>query len=222
MNISLYNNTGVKVFANVNGIEYVINPESTLVARCNDGTPVTITLSRKQKSFALLNLFDLDNGVVWDWFESVSFLVLNPTYILNMNGSDNQYFRICSETFNCDKYYQYDRLYIDDPIIKNDCTYEITRQKKIKKRVKLFNVYTPFIAIALLCITFAFVFEFENIKAGTFLSESGFVEEFLIGMLIGLVGVCGRLKIKRRYKKVTDEEYIQECFRGYIEEYKEQ
>ena len=221
MELSLYNDTAVKVFANVNGIEYIIKPQSTAVARCASGTSVTITLSRKLKSFALLNLFDFDNGIDWDWFESTSFLVLNPIYVLNTNGSDSQYFRICSETFNCDKYYQYDRLYIDDPIIKNDCTYEITRQKKIKKRVKLFNIYTPLVAIALLCIAFAFIFEFEQIKAGTFLSNSDFIEEFMMGMLIGLVGFFGKIRVLRRYKKVTDEEYIQACFRGNIEEIKE-
>lgn len=220
MDISLYNNTGVKVFANVNGIEYIINPECTSVARCNDGTPVTITLSRKQKSFALLNLFDFDNGIDWDWFESTSFLVLNSAYVLNLNGSDNQYFRICSEIFNCDKYYQYDRLYLDDPIIKNNCTYEITRQKKIKKRVKLFNVYTPFIVFALVIGLLTLITEFQHIKTGTFFYESEVLEKIIIGVLIGLVGVCGRLRIKRRYKKVTDEEYIQGCFHGYIEEYK--
>ncbi len=220
MNISLYNNTGVKVFANVNGIEYIIKPECTSVARCNEVTPVTITLSRKQKSFALLNLFDFDNGIDWNWFESTSFLVLDSTYVLKMDGSDNQHFRICSETFNCDKYYQYDRICLDDPIIKNNCTYEITRQKKIKKRVKLFNVYTSFIAFAVLFAILAFAFDFEYIKAGTFFTESDFCEEFLIGMLIGLVGICGRIRIKRRYKKVTDQEYIQGCFKGYIEEYK--
>ncbi len=206
MDFSLYNNTGVKVFATVNGIEYIIKPESTTVARCDSGKPVTITLSRKQKSFALLNLFDFDNGITWDWFESVSFLVLNPTYVLNTNGSDNQYFRICSEIFNCDKYYQYDRLYLDDPIIKNDCTYEITRQKKIKKRVKLFNVYTPFIALAVVFGVLALISDFQYVKSGTFFSESDFVEEFLLGMVIGLVGIFGRLRVLRRYKKVTDEE----------------
>lgn len=218
MDISLYNNTAAKVFATVNGIEYIIKPESTAVARCNPGMPVKITLSRKLKSFAILNLFDFDN--LLDWWESVTMLILNPTYVLNLNGNDNQYFRICSDSFDCDKYYEYDRLYLDDPIIKNDCTYEITRQKKIKKRVKLFNVYTAFIAIALLCIAFAFIFEFEHVKAGTFLSESEFIEEFMIGMLFGLAGIFGKIRVLRRYKKVTDEDYIQACFRGRIEEYK--
>ncbi len=220
MEISLYNNTGVNVYANINGIEYIIKPECTSVARCNEVTPVTITLSRKQKSFALLNLFDFDNGIDWDWFESTSFLVLNSIYVLNINGSDNQYFKISSETFNCDKYYQYDRLYLDDPLIKNDCTYEITRQKQIKKRVKLFNIYTPFIAFAVVFAILTFVFDLKYIKAGTFFTESNIFEELLFGMVISLVGICGRLRIKRRYKKVTDEEYIQACFRGYIEEIK--
>lgn len=218
MEITLYNDTGAKVFATVNGIEYIIKPQSSSVARCVAGMPVEITLSRKLKSFAILNFFDFDN--LLDWWESGTILALNPTYILNINGENNQYFRICSESFNCDKYYEYDRLYLDDPMIKNDCTYEITRQKKIKKRVKLFNVYTAFIAIALLCIAFALIFEFENVKAGTFLSESEFVEEFMIGMLFGLAGVFGKIRVLRRYKKVTDEEFIQGCFRGYIEEYK--
>ena len=218
MEFSLYNDTDVKVYATVNGTEYIIKPQSTSVARCVAGMPVKITLSRKLKSFAILNLFDFDN--LLDWWESGTVLILNPTYILNINGDNNQYFRICSESFNCDKYYEYDRLYLDDPIIKNNCTYEITRQKKIKKRVKLFNVYTAFIAIALLCIAFAFIFEFEYVKAGTFLSESEFVEEFMIGMLFGLAGVFGKIRVLRRYKKVTDEKYIQQCFNGYIEEIK--
>lgn len=220
MEISLYNDTGVKIFANVNGVEYIITPQSTSVAKCVADVPVKITLSRKQKSFALLNLFNFDNGIDWDWFESTSFLVLNSTYVLNVNGNNNQYFKICSETFNCDKYYQYDRVYLDDPIIKNDCTYEITRQKKIKKRVKLFNLYTPFIAIAVVLSILAFAFDLEHIKAGTFFFNSDFYQEFLFGIVIGLVGVCGRIRIKRRYKKVTDKEYIQQCFRGYIEEIK--
>lgn len=220
MEISLYNDTGAKVFATVNGIEYIIKPQSISVARCVAGMPVKITLSRKMKSFAILNLFDIDNGMICGFWESATILILNPTYILNINGDNNQYFRICSDTFSCDKYYDYDRLYLDDPIIKNDCTYEIARQKKIKKRVKLFNVYTTFIVIALLCIAFAFIFEFEHVKAGTFLSESEFVEEFMIGMLFGLAGVFGKIKVLRRYKKVTDEDYIQQCFRGYIEEIK--
>ncbi len=220
MEISLYNDTGVKVFATVNGVDYTIKPECTAVARCTAGMPVKITLSQKLKSLALLNLFDIDNGFTFDWFESVSFLVLNPTYVLNIDGGDNQHFRICKDTFECDKYYQYDRLYLDDPIIKNDCTYEITRKKKIKKRVKLFNVYTAFVAIALVFVAFALIFEREYIKAGTFFTESEFREEFFIGMLIGLVGILGKIRVLRRYKKVTDEEYIQGCFKGYIEEYK--
>ncbi len=218
MEISLYNNTSSKVFANVNGIDYVIEPRRTAVARCVAGMPVNIKLSQKTKSFAILNLFDLDN--IMDWFESVAFLVLNSTYTLNFSSDNNQCFRICNEVFNCDKYYQYDRLYLDDPIIKNDCTYEITRQKKIKKRVKLFNVYTTFVAIALLFFILALCFDMEYIKAGTFFSQSELREEFLFGVGLGLIGLFGKIRVLRRYKKVTDEEYIQGCFRGYIEEYK--
>ncbi len=218
MEFSLYNNTGSKVYANVNGIDYIIEPEKTSVAKCAAGIPVNIKLSRKAKSFAILNLFDLDN--IMDWFESVSFLVLNTTYSLNITSDNNQCFRICNEVFNCDKYYQYDRLYLDDPIIKNDCTYEITRQKKIKKRVKLFNAYTTFVAIALLFFILALSFDMEHIKAGTFFSQSEFREEFLFGMGLGLIGFFGKVRVLRRYKKVTDEDYIQGCFKGNIEECK--
>lgn len=218
MDISLYNNTGAKVFANVNGIEYIINPESTSVARCNDNAPVIITLSQKMKSFSVLNFFSFDN--IMEWWESASVLVLNPTYVLNLNGSDNQQFKISDETFICDKYYQYERLYLDDPIIKNNCTYEITRKRKIKKRVKLFNAYTGFLVIGFLLIALSFILDIDSVKSGTFFAYSDCGDIFLLGVVIGLAGVYGRIRVKRRYKKVTDEEYVQGCFRGYIEENK--
>ncbi len=219
MEISLYNNTASKVFATVNGIKYIIEPGRTSVAKCVAGIPVKIELWQKIKSFAILNLFNVDNMIDWDWFESICMLSLKSTYILNTN-SDNQCFKICKETFNCDKYYQYDRLYLDDPIIKNDCTYEITRQKKIKKRVKLFNIYTLICAVALLYFAVTLFINSAYVKAGAFFTNSAFYDEIVISAVIGLIGAMGKIRVMRRYKKITDENYIRDCFKGYIEESK--
>lgn len=216
MQISLYNDTGVKVFAMVNGIIYTIKPYCTSVARCTAGMPVEIKLSQKLKSFALLNPFSVDAAIDLG-FESCAILILDSTYVLNFDGDNDQYFKISSDKFDCDKYYEYNRMCLDDPIVKNNCTYEITRQKKIKKRVKFFNLYTALIAIAVLGITLSLTFGWESVEAGTFW-DSEYSADLLIWELLGLWGICGRIRVRKRYKKVTDHEYIQACFRGYVEE----
>lgn len=214
MQISLYNDTGVKVFATVNGIQYIIQPQSVSVARCTSGVPVQITLSQKLKSFVLINPFGMN-----DWlftFQSPAYLILDPTYVLHLEG-DEHHFRINSESFDCEKYYSYDRLYIDDPIVKNNCTYEVTRLKKVEKRVKFFNYYTFLVAAAVIFCIMTFV---DVIR----LAVTG-VDEIDLTIILGAVvfgiwGAWGKRRIRNALKKVTDQSYIQACFRGLVEQTK--
>ena len=219
MELTFYNDRLFKVFIEVNGVEYVIKPNDTIVVHCASGVPTVIKLSRKMKSFALLNPFSMERALSMG-FESFTTLILTSTYTLNFTGSDAQYFTIKDDVFNCDKYYQYERLILDDPITKNNCTYEITRKKKIKKRVKLFNAYTVIAILALAFVGSAVIPEWENLKTGV-LNLSELDSNFLIGIALFIWSVLGRIRVLKRYKKVTNNKHIQDCFNGHIEEYVE-
>ncbi len=219
MEISFYNERLFKVFVEVNGVEYVIKPNDTIVVHCASEVPTVIKLSRKMKSFAVLNPFSWDSAFVMG-FESFTTLILTSTYTLNFTGSGAQHFTIKDDRFNCDKYYQYERLILDDPIIKNNCTYEITRKKKIKKRVKLFNAYTIIALLALAFVASAVIPEWENLKTGT-MNFSDLDSDFLEGIVLFIWSLLGKVRVLKRYKKATDIKHIQDCFNGNIEEYKE-
>lgn len=219
MELTFYNDRLFKVFVEVNGVEYVIKPNSAMTVYCASGIPTVIKLSRKMKSFAVLNPFSWDSAFVVG-FESFASLILTSTYTLNFIGSDAQRFTIKDDVFNCDKYYQYERLILDDPAIKNNCTYEITRKKKIKKRVKLFNAYTIIALLALAFVGSAVIPEWENLKTGT-MNLLDLDSNFLIGIVLFIWSLLGRIRILKRFRKVTDTKHIQECFNGNIEEYVE-
>lgn len=219
MELTFYNDRLFKVFVEVNGVEYAIKPSDTIVVHCASGVPTVIKLSRKMKSFAVLNPFSWDSAFVIG-FESFVSLILTSTYTLTFTGNDAQYFAIKDDAFNCDKYYQYERLILDDPAIKNNCTYEITRKKKIKKRVNLFNAYTIIALLALAFVGSAVIPEWENLKTGTMnlLDLDG---NFLIGIVLFIWSLLGKARVLKRYKKAIDIKHIQACFNGNVEEYKE-
>lgn len=219
MEITFYNDRAFKVFVEVNGVEYVIKPNSAMTVCCTSGSPTVIKLSRKMKSFALLNPFSMERALSMG-FESFVSLILISTYTLTFTGTDAQYFAIKDDAFNCNKYYQYERLILDDPAIKNNCTYEITRKKKIKKRVKLFNAYTIIALLALAFVISAVIPEWENLKTGT-MNLSDLDSNFLIGIVLFIWSLLGKARVLKRYKKATDSKHIQNCFNGNIEEYKE-
>ncbi len=215
MEISLYNDSVFKVFATVNGINFIIEPGTTSVARCADGLPVTIHLSRKKKSWTILNLFEWDE--IFDFWESAGLLELEPTYVLNCTDGNNMFFRIVDDTFNCDKYYQYNRLCLDEPLIKNNCTYEIIRQKKLQKRVKMFNVYTAMVAVGILDLIIAYFI--SDATLATFFESRWWQECSLWLMAIMFWGICGKIRVIRRYKKVTNQNFMHDCFNGRVAEY---
>ncbi len=219
MELTFHNDRLFKVFIEVNGVEYVIKPNSTMTVYCASEAPTVIKLSRKMKSFALLNPFSMEHALSMG-FESLVTLILTSTYTLNFTGSDAQYFTIKDDVFNCDKYYQYERLILDDPIIKNNCTYEITRKKKIKKRVKLFNAYTVIAILALAFVASAVIPKWENLKTGT-INLSDLDSNFLIGIALFIWSALGKIRVLKRYKKATNNKHIQDCFNGRIEEYVE-
>ena len=219
MELTFYNDRLFKVFVEVNGVEYVIKPNDTAVVHCAFGVPTVIKLSRKMKSFAILNPFNMDSAFMIG-FESFSSLILTSIYTLNFTGSDARYFTIKDDVFNCDKYYQYERLVLDDPIIKNNCTYEITRKKKIKKRVKLFNAYNIIAVWALAFVASAVIPEWESLRMGTkTLLELD--SNLLIGVALFIWSLLGKARVLKRYKKVTNIKHIQDCFNGHVEEYRE-
>ncbi len=219
MELTFYNDRLFKVFVEVNGVEYAIKPSDTIVVHCASGVPTVIKLSRKMKSFAVLNPFSWDSAFVIG-FESFVSLILTSTYTLTFTGNDAQYFAIKDDAFNCDKYYQYERLILDDPAIKNNCTYEITRKKKIKKRVNLFNAYTIIALLALAFVGSAVIPEWENLKAGA-MNLFDLDSNFLVGIVLFIWSLFGKARVLKRYKKAIDIKHIQDCFNGNVEEYKE-
>lgn len=215
MQLRLFNETCFKIYADVNGVRYKVPSNEFVVIDYMVGLPVRLTLEQRYKSMVLINPFGLHDAF-WDWFrpamESITTLVLKTTYNLSFNQDRPYEFVIRNEDFELDRYTGYERLYIDDPNLKNDCTYEVTRSKKVSKRVKIFNVYTLLLVVgAIFLVSEIIVYNKGEIPVDYWNIFWGFV--------LSITGICGKIKIRRKIKKYSDPQFAKKCFDGAVPEY---
>lgn len=215
MQLRLFNESTFKIYADVNGVRYKIPSREFVVIDYMVGLPVKITLEQRYKSMVIINPFGLHDAF-WDFFspamESITGLVLKTTYNLSFNEDKPYEFVIREEDFELDKYTHYVRLYFDDPLIKNDCTYEVTRSKKAIKKMRFFNVYTLLLVIGIL------FFLVETIAYAKGENPIDYWNVFW-GFVLSITGICGKIKIRRKTKKYSDTQYVKDCFNGVIPEY---
>lgn len=215
MQLRLFNETCFKIYAVINGVRYKIPSQEFVVIDYMVGLPVRLTLEQRYKSMVLINPFGLHDAF-WDWFrpamESITTLVLKTTYKLSFSQDIPYEFIIRNEDFELDRYTDYERLYIDDPKLKNDCTYEVTRSKKVSKRVNFFNVYTLLLALGVIFLVG------ETI---TYAKGENPVDYWNIfwGFVLSITGICGKIKIHRKTKKYLDPQFAKNCFNGIVPKY---
>lgn len=202
MNLRLFNDAGCKILVNVNGTNFMIKRNRFLVVPCPDNHPVTVKLMIKYKSFVLPPIDEIHN-------ESMVILNVNSTYVLHLQGGMEHQFSIKQDTFSADKYIEYNRLYIDDPLLRNNCTFEISNLKKSCRRAKFWNWYTGDLAVGLVMLIFE-LFAPEETWNGCLIIGAGLV----------IWGLIGRIRIRKKMKKVSDLEFVQACFNGFVEESK--
>ena len=215
MQIRLFNETCFKIYADVNGVSYKIPSQEYVIIDYMVGLPVRLTLEQRYKSMVLANPFGLHDAF-WDWFrpamESITGLVLKTTYNLKFSQDKPYEFIIREDIFELDKYTCYERLYIDDTLIKNDCTYEVTRSKKASKRMKFFNVYTLLLVVGVIFL----VSELITYNKGEVPVDYWNV---FWGFVLSITGFCGKIKIRRKTKKYSDPQFAKKCFDGAVPEY---
>lgn len=206
MQLRLFNDAGCKILVNINGINYMIKRNRFLIVQCPDNCPVTVKLMIKFKSFVLPPLDEIfDEATVW--------LNVNSTYILHLQSGMEHQFSIKYDSFSPDEYIEYNRLYIDDPLIKNNCNFEISNLKKSCRRAKLWNWYTLYLIIGIICLL---------LQIGEPVVEDGTWYLGLIVLGVGFLiwGLIGKIRIRKKIKKVTNLEFVKACFNGFVEENK--
>ena len=215
MQLRLFNETCFKIYADVNGVRYKIPSNEFVVIDYMVGLPVRLTLEQRYKSMVLINPFGLHDAF-WDWFrpamESIMTLVLKTTYNLSFSQDIPYEFVIRNEDFELDRYTAYERLYIDDPLIKNDCTYEVTHSKKVLKREKFFNVYTLLVALGVIFL----ISEIITYAKGEIPVDYW---NLFLGFVLSITGICGKIKICRKTKKYLDPQFAKNCFNGIVPKY---
>lgn len=215
MQLRLFNEACFKIYADVNGASYKIPSQEYVIIDYMVGLPIRLTLEQRYKSMVLANPFGLHDAF-WDWFrpamESITGLVLKTTYNLKFSEDKPYEFIIREDVFELDKYTCYERLYIDDPLIKNDCTYEVTRSKKVSKRMKFFNVYTLLLVVgAIFLVSEIIAYNKGEIPVDYWNVFWGFV--------LSITGICGKIKIRRKTKKYSDPQFAKKCFDSAVPEY---
>ena len=206
MELRLFNDAGCKILVDVNGIRYMIKRNRFLEVKCPDNCPVTVKLMIKFKSFILPPMDEVfGEATVW--------LNVNSTYTLYLQGGVEHQFSIRYDNFVPDAYVEYNRLYIDDPLIKNNCCFEISNLKKSCRRAKMWNWYTLYLIIGIVCLL---------LQLGEPVAEDGVLYLGLIVLGFGFLiwGLIGRTRIRKKLKKVTNLEFMKACFNGFIEENK--
>lgn len=201
MQLRLFNDAGCKILVNVNGTNFMIKRNRFLVVPCPDNRPVTVKLMIKYKSFMLPPIDEL-----WGMEASILFNV-NSTYVLHLQGGMEHQFSIKSDMFAADKYIEYNRLYIDDPLLRNNCTFEVSNLKKTCKRAKRYNFYTLYLVLGIVLLAL-----------DLYRPERELVGCFVIGLGLLIWGLIGRIRIRKKIKKVSDLEFVQACFNGFVEE----
>ena len=206
MQLRLFNDAGLKILVNVNGMNYMIKRNRFLVVQCPDNRPVTVKLMIKFKSFVLPPVDEIFN-------EATVWLNVNSTYTLHLQGGMEHQFSIKYDSFSPDEYIEYNRLYIDDPLIKNNCSFEVSNLKKSCRRAKLWNWYTLYLVIATILLT---------LQLGEPIVEDGVLYLGLIVLGSGFLiwGLIGQIRIRKKLKKVTNLEFVRNCFNGIVEENK--
>lgn len=206
MQLRLFNDAGCKILVNINGINYMIKRNRFLVVQSPDNCPVTIKLMIKFKSFVLPPLDEIfDEATVW--------LNVNSTYTLHLQGGMEHQFSIKYDSFSPDEYIEYNRLCIDDPLIKNNCSFEISNLKKSCRRAKLWNWYTLYLIIGIVCLL---------LQLGEPVVEDGvwYLGLIVLGFGFLIWGLIGKIRIRKKIKKVTNLEFVKACFNGFVEENK--
>lgn len=205
MQLRLFNDAGVKILVNVNGTNFMIKRNRFLVVPCPDNRPVTVKLMIKYKSFMLPPLDEL-----WGMEASILFNV-NSIYVLHLQGGMEHQFSIKIDMFSADKYVEYSRLYIDDPLLCNNCTFEISNLKKTCKRAKRYNFYTLYLVLGTILLI---------LQLGEPVVEDGvwYLGLIVLGLGFLIWGLVGRIRIRKKLKKVSDLEFVKACFNGFVEE----
>ena len=206
MQLRLFNDAGCKILVNINGINYMIKRNRFLVVQSSDNCPVTVKLMIKFKSFVLPPLDEIfDEATVW--------LNVNSTYTLHLQGGMEHQFSIKYDSFSPDEYIEYNRLYIDDPLIKNNCSFEISNLKKSCRRAKLWNWYTLYLIIGIV---------FLLLQLGEPIVEDGawYLGLIVLGFGFLIWGLIGKIRIRKKLKKVTNIDFVRDCFNGFVEENK--
>ena len=206
MQLRFFNDAGCKILVNINGINYMIKRNRFLVVQSPDNCPVTVKLMIKFKSFVLPPLDEIfDEATVW--------LNVNSTYTLHLQGGMEHQFSIKYDSFSPDEYIEYNRLYIDDPLIKNNCSFEISNLKKSCRRAKLWNWYTLYLIIGIVCLL---------LQLGEPVVEDGvwYLGLIVLGFGFLIWGLIGKIRIRKKIKRVTNLEFVKACFNGVVEENK--
>lgn len=205
MQLRLFNDTGVKILVNVNGTNFMVKRNRFLVVPCSDNRPVTVKLMIKYKSFILPPLDEFFD------YEATLMFNINSTYVLYLQGGMEHQFSIKCDVFSADKYVLYNRLYIDDPLLRNNCTFEISNLKKSCKRAKWCNFYTLYLIIGAV---------FLLLQLGEPLVEDGvwYLGLIVLGLGFLIWGIIGRIRVRKKIKKVSDLEFVKACFNGLVEE----
>ncbi len=206
MQLRLFNDAGCKILVNVNGTNFIVKRNRFLVVPCSDNRPVTVKLMIKFKSFVLPPLDEVfDEATVW--------LNVNSTYTLHLQGGMEHQFSIKYDSFSPDEYIEYNRLYIDDPLIKNNCSFEISNLKKSCRRAKVWNWYSLYVIIGI-------VFLLLQLGEPIVEDEVWYLGLIVLGFGFLVWGLVGKIRIRKKLKKVTNIEFVRDCFNGFVEENK--